>query len=357
MVSEKQYDFSGWITRFEIPCTDGRMIKEGAFQDFDGRTVPLVYNHDHDNFSSVLGNIDIEYVPGEGLYGWGSFNDNGHDAKEAVRHGDITEMSIWANHLSANGGDVYDGNIKEVSLVLKGANPGAYIDNVMVHGDVDDSQAFINCHSLIDQPYLAHGDDDYDEGEEDMVNGYYDEEYDLEEIIDSMDPDAQDLIEALYAEAEGLSHADPDDIDEDALEEMFAQMSPEQLEAFEMILDDIDENLAHEDSDYDDLDAWMDEVVGNMDEDQLAAFEMILDQVSGNLSHADVDPEMIAEIIDTMDPDAIDLINALYEEAGYEELEHADEDDLSGEAIYESMTPTQQAYFRFMLGQALQYNE
>lgn len=367
--SEKTYDFSGWITRFEIPCTDGRMIKEGAFQDFDGRTVPLVYNHDHDNFSSVLGNIDIEYVPGEGLYGWGSFNDNGHDAKEAVRHGDITEMSIWANHLNANGGDVYDGNIKEVSLVLKGANPGAYIDNVMVHGDLDDTQAFINCHSLIDQPYLSHGDEEYGdeeygEGEEDMVNPeYYDgESYDIDEVIDSMSPEAQELLDMIQAESEGnLQHADMDDIDESVLESIFMEMDPVQLDAFDAILAGYEESLAHEDEDdyYDDMDSYMDAVLSEMDDEQLLAFEMMLDQAEGNLSHADIDPEAMAAVLDTMSPEAIDLINAIYEEAGFDEIEHADEDDdpLSGKAIYESMNPTQQAYFRFMVGQALMRDE
>ena len=132
-----KYDFSGYATRNGIRCSDGRTIMKDAFIENDGTTVPLVWQHDHSDPSNILGHCKLENRP-DGVYAFGVFNDTpaARDAKMAVRHGDINAMSIYANHVKQESGLVQHGNIREVSLVLSGANPGAFIDNVTIaHGD------------------------------------------------------------------------------------------------------------------------------------------------------------------------------------------------------------------------------
>lgn len=132
----KSYDFAGWVTRANLRCTDGRIIMNDAFKDCDGKRVPLVWAHQHNSVDDVLGHMDLENR-GEGVYGYGYFNetDSGQNAKELVRNGDVTAMSIYANQLKQEGSSVRHGVIREVSLVLAGANPGAFIDSVMMHAD------------------------------------------------------------------------------------------------------------------------------------------------------------------------------------------------------------------------------
>lgn len=132
----KSYDFAGWVTRANLRCTDGRIIMNDAFKDCDGKRVPLVWAHQHNSVDYVLGHMDLENR-GEGVYGYGYFNetDSGQNAKELVRNGDVTAMSIYANQLKQEGSSVRHGVIREVSLVLAGANPGAFIDSVMMHAD------------------------------------------------------------------------------------------------------------------------------------------------------------------------------------------------------------------------------
>ena len=139
------YDFSGWATRNDIRCSDGRVIRKDAFKDCDGLVVPLVWNHDHNNATNVLGHALLENRE-DGVYTYGSFNDteDGETAKKLVQHGDITHLSIYANKLTQNGHDVIHGAIREVSLVLAGANPGAYIDTVIAHSDTVDEEAIIS---------------------------------------------------------------------------------------------------------------------------------------------------------------------------------------------------------------------
>lgn len=142
--SQKTYDFSGWATRNDIKCSDGRTIRKDAFKGNDGMVVPLVWNHGHSSVKDVLGHALLENRD-EGVYAYGSFNDTeeGRNAKELVLHGDIGSLSIYANQLKQNGGDVIHGCIKELSLVLAGANPGAYIETVIAHSDDCDEEAFI----------------------------------------------------------------------------------------------------------------------------------------------------------------------------------------------------------------------
>lgn len=139
MASEREvFDFSGWATRHNIRCSDGRTIRHGAFKDNDGDIVPLLYQHNHNDPKAVIGHALLENRD-EGVYAYCALNnsDEAISAKEAVRHGDIDSLSIYANKLKQNGGDVLHGNIREVSLVLHGANPGAFIDNIVQHGDTE----------------------------------------------------------------------------------------------------------------------------------------------------------------------------------------------------------------------------
>ena len=135
---EDNYDFGGWATRNDLLCADGRTIRKDAFKSQNGQTVPLVYNHNHNEVENVLGHGVLENRE-EGVYFYGKFNDSeaGRTAKELVMHGDVTSLSIYANELEQNGRDVIHGIIREVSLVLAGANPGAFIDTVLAHGNED----------------------------------------------------------------------------------------------------------------------------------------------------------------------------------------------------------------------------
>ena len=140
----KTYDFSGWATRANVKCSDGRTILKDAFKECDGKIVPLVWNHQHNDPNNVLGHALLKNM-GDGVYAYCSFNDSesGKVAKMLVEHGDISSLSILANQLKQNGSDVIHGIIHEVSLVLAGANPKAFIEEVITHNDTDEQSATI----------------------------------------------------------------------------------------------------------------------------------------------------------------------------------------------------------------------
>ena len=135
-MSVKQYDFAGWATRNDVRCSDGRVIMQDAFADQDGKSVPLVWNHNHSSVDNVLGHAMLQNRD-EGVYAYCYFNDTpaAKKARELVKHGDITSLSIYANQLKHNGTNVMHGTIREVSMVLAGANPEAFIDSVLTHSD------------------------------------------------------------------------------------------------------------------------------------------------------------------------------------------------------------------------------
>lgn len=152
-MNKLQYDFSGWATRNDILCSDGKTIKKNAFIENDGSKVPLVWNHQHDSVDEVLGHAYLENRD-SGVYAYCKFNDtdSGKAAKQLVKNGDIESLSIYANKLKTNNNNVFHGCIREVSLVLAGANPGAYIDNIVMHSDgsIIDDEAIIYNNSKID---------------------------------------------------------------------------------------------------------------------------------------------------------------------------------------------------------------
>ena len=154
-MSRATYDFSGWATRNDLKCSDGRTIRKDAFKHNDGQTVPLVWNHDHNDPMNVLGHALLENRD-EGVYAYCSFNNTaaGNNAKQLVQHGDVTALSIYANQLKQYGTDVVHGAIREVSLVLAGANPGAFIDAVLEHGEISEDSAII--YNDVEELYFEH---------------------------------------------------------------------------------------------------------------------------------------------------------------------------------------------------------
>lgn len=152
------YDFCGWATKANLKCSDGRVIMKDAFKHNNGQNVPLVWMHEHNNPDNVLGHATLENRD-EGVYTYCKFNDSkaANQAKLLVEHGDVDALSIWANQLKQNACNVVHGNIREVSLVLAGANPGAYIESVIVHGEESDEEAVIYTGENISL-HLSHGD-------------------------------------------------------------------------------------------------------------------------------------------------------------------------------------------------------
>jgi len=157
----KTFDFSGWATRNNLKCSDGRTIMKDAFKHNNGQTVPLVWNHQHNDPLNVLGHALLENRD-EGVYAYCKFNEteSGKNAKLLVEHGDVSSLSIYANQLKQNGSNVIHGAIREVSLVLAGANPGAFIDAVIRHGEISDEEAIIYTGKNIS---LFHADEKKDE--------------------------------------------------------------------------------------------------------------------------------------------------------------------------------------------------
>ena len=140
----ENFDFSGWATRNDLKCSDGRIIRKDAFKSNDGQKVPLVWNHQHTDPNEVLGHAILENR-NEGVYAYCKFNEteSGQTAKLLVQHGDVNALSIYANQLKQQGPNVVHGNIRELSLVLAGANPGAFIESIIKHGEESDEEAII----------------------------------------------------------------------------------------------------------------------------------------------------------------------------------------------------------------------
>ena len=183
-----EYDFCGWATRNGLKCADGRTIVRDAFKHNDGDIVPLVWNHGHNDPNNVLGHALLENRD-EGVYVYGSFNDtpSANNAREFIQHGDITSLSIYANKLQQDSSrNVMHGDIKEVSLVLAGANPGAYIEDVIVHGDTDGGSIIYSDDYIEETDDLEHA--EYDE---------YDEEYDEYDEYDEELEHAEDSDETV----------------------------------------------------------------------------------------------------------------------------------------------------------------
>lgn len=220
-----KYDFSGWATRNDLKCSDGRTIRKGAFKHNDGQTVPLVWNHQHNDSMNVLGHALLEERD-QGVYAYCTFNDTeaGQNAKLLVQHGDVTALSIYANQLKQHGGDVLHGAIREVSLVLAGANPGAYIDAVMSHGEESDEEAIIYTGEELD---LSHSDDDKKPDEtkkeaakEEKPVAEENKEKTVQDVFDEFTDEQKDVVYALIGIAVENASADNKDNSEGDDEDM-----------------------------------------------------------------------------------------------------------------------------------------
>lgn len=200
----KNYDFAGWATKSGLRCSDGRTIMKNAFKDNDGKKVPLVWNHQHNDSKMVLGHAILENRD-EGVYAYCFFNDTprGQDAKMQVAHGDLTSLSIYANQLKQRGGNVEHGNIRELSLVLAGANPGALIETVVAHSDTEIEHS-------------DNGDIEIKVGEEAIIYGVLDENFEVCHSEEpEIDPKAEVTLEPIEGSDDAVAHACGSKKDED----------------------------------------------------------------------------------------------------------------------------------------------
>lgn len=209
-----KFDFSGWATRNDILCADGRTIRRNAFKVNDGKTVPLVWNHQHNDPDNILGHALLENR-NEGVYAYCTFNESeaGQNAKELVRHGDIKSLSIYANKLKQSGNDVIHGVIRELSLVLAGANEGAFIDSVMVHGEEADDAMIIGYDENI---MLYHAEDQKKEESKETKKEESSDDETVEDVFNTLTEKQKNVVYTLIGAA--LESNDEDDEDEDDVE-------------------------------------------------------------------------------------------------------------------------------------------
>ena len=209
------YDFSGWATKNNLKCSDGRTILKDAFKHNDGKTVPLVWNHQHNDALNVLGHALLENRD-EGVYAYCKFNetDAGKNAKMLVEHGDITALSIYANQLRQQGSNVEHGMIREVSLVLAGANPGAFIDSIIRHGESNDDEAVIYTGENLD---LSHAEEIQNGNTEEVEVVEHNEmehaEKTVQDVVDSMTEEQRNVMYALIGQALEDSKMEHSDIE------------------------------------------------------------------------------------------------------------------------------------------------
>ena len=234
------YDFSGWATRNDLKCSDGRTIRRDAFKGNDGAIVPLVWNHEHNDPNAVLGHAMLENRD-DGVYAYGTFNDTeqGQHAKKLLQNGDVRSLSIWANQLKQIGGDVMHGNIRELSLVLSGANPGAYVDFVIAHSDDEEDTLYASYDENImlwhsDQPPV-----DNKKGDNNMAdtntknnnnpNGNPDtDKKDIKSIINSMNEDQRSVMEYMVGLALEEGNKDDNEGDDDMKHNVFEDCNQSQ---------------------------------------------------------------------------------------------------------------------------------
>lgn len=213
----KNYDFSGWATKNDLTCEDGLVIKKNAFATNDGKKVPLVYNHDHNDVTSIIGHAYLENRD-NGVYAYCYLNDTekGRHAKDAIKHNDVDSLSIWANNLQKNGRDVVHGNIRELSLVLAGANPGAMVESVMAHGctiadDDDEGIIYTGDNILLPGGGIEHA--SKDEEEEDVAKESGGKT--IGEVFETLNDDQRLAVAAVIEQALKDGGNNNDDTDED----------------------------------------------------------------------------------------------------------------------------------------------
>ncbi len=216
----ENYDFSGWATRNDLVCTDGRTIRKDAFKNQDGQIVPLVWNHNHSDPTNILGHARLENRE-EGVYAYCSFNDteSGQNAKRLVQHGDVRSLSIMANQLKQSGQNVLHGTIRELSLVLAGANPGAFIDSVMAHGS-DEEEGIVLGYDENIMLYHASDDKQADENGEGAKKSDSKDDKTIGEIFNSLTEEQKEAMYAIVGELLVSSEDDDNDNDSEGDDDM-----------------------------------------------------------------------------------------------------------------------------------------
>lgn len=294
-------DFSGWATKNGLKCADGLTIMGGAFKHQDKMQVPLVWSHQHNDVDQVLGHAILENRP-EGVYAYGYFNesDKAQSAKAAVKHGDVESLSIYANRLQKNEDKVIHGVIREVSLVLAGANPGALIDNVYIrHGDevsaVDGEAIIYTDDGLV----LHHSDVDGEVNDDEDVED--DDELDpkqVQEVMESLDDDQKEVVHALLDSA--LNHSEEPSIDPAKVQSVYSSMTEDQQYVIHSLIGDAlmhasnttegvqmtTEELSH-------AETTVQDVVDSMSEEQKNVMYFLVGEAAkngGSAAHADSDP-------------------------------------------------------------------
>lgn len=317
------YDFSGWATKYNVGCSDGRTILPGAFQHADTQVVPLIYNHNHDDPNNVVGKALLHSTE-DGVYCYGSFNNSksGKSAKKSVAHGDIDALSIYANHLrESQNGEVYHGDIKEVSLVLSGANIEAKIDNVMCHGSEDGQSAIIysGVTGLQLEDELMHGED---EGDDDM-DGMTEQEYEetlaaAEEDFNSLTDEGRDVMYAMLSEVTGEEYDDETELTDQELLLGMAMMS------------ELEEGDGSDDDDYDDEEDY--------DEDDEEDYDDEEGDDDDEMKHNDFDCNEMAAAYDA---EVIGFADAMLKEAKTQNksfrdtvMAHSDEFSVGGSLMH-----------------------
>lgn len=239
-------DCSGWATKANMRCSDGRTILKNAFEECNGKTVPVVWNHEHDDPNAVLGHALLENRD-DGVYAYITFNDtdSGRNAKMLVQHKDVDRLSIYANKLVQRGGDVIHGIIREVSLVLAGANPGAVIDTVLAHGDNSDVEGYIRSGEIIEvDDELTHSDKDTQpeekKGEPQMAENNTNTSV-LDDLTDEQKKVIQKMIDdavkaAIKKEDSEVQHSDEKPDNEKTVADVYDTLTDEQKQLVEIIV-------------------------------------------------------------------------------------------------------------------------
>ena len=323
----KSFDFGGWATRANLLCSDGRIIRENAFEECDGKTVPLVWNHQHNDPDSVLGHALLENR-GDGVYAYCTFNDteSGQNAKLLVQHGDVDQLSIYANKLKQQGRDVIHGVIREVSLVLAGANSGARIDSVVMHSDDSYEEGYIFTGEFLDDVESIEHAEKEKKGEPEMG-----EEKTVQDVLDTLTEEQKKVVFAIigqiladngYDEEDDMSHSEDE---EKTVQDVLDTLTEEQQEVVYDLIgqalsdteDDDDEEYEEDDEDEEDEEDDEDIEGGNDDMkhnvfdqetagDVLTHSEMaeIMEDARRNGSLADAVLQHGIEQIDYLFPDA-----------------------------------------------------
>ena len=266
-MKKEKFDFGGWATKNDLLCADGRTIRRDAFKDNDGNTVPLVWQHNHDDPTRVIGHALLENR-NEGVYAYCSFNnsDLGQHVKELVSHGDVRSLSIYANQLKQRGGDVVHGIIREVSVVLAGANPGAVIEFPMLaHGEESTDEAVIwtgdeeLSMSVNEEEDLSHAEKEEPEKKEEAAKEEpakkEEKEETVQDVLDTLNEKQMKVVEYLIGRA--ISGEEDDD------------------EAEHDAFDDDDEELEHAD---DDKGETVQDVLDTLSEKQMKVVQYLVGQ-------------------------------------------------------------------------------